>query len=500
MQAKQTERNALVDWLVSLDHRVYAVLVGLFIGVLAGVLALMAVTLDAVIAFGLVIGLIIGLVILTDVNYALYAIVGLMLILPFGTLPFDIGFTPTLLDVAIGVFLVVYLMQWMKGRRRTLSLTPVHGVVAVYVLWLLLAFALGLRYAPPTLNILRQFVETLLSIGLVFVVVDLLRDPIILRRLVVVILLAVAAQAALSIGLYVLPDSIAETILNRLGRVGYPVGGVIRYIESNPALPERAIGTWIDPNTLGGVLAISAIVIAPQVFARRPVLRYRWLTVGVLLLIVLALFLSYSRASMLAFVIGLGVIAVMRYRRFLPWLAVGGVLLMLLPQTQAYVARFVDAFTGADLATQMRIGEYTDSLRLIGRYPIFGVGFTGTPDIDLYTDVASMYLIMANQIGLVGVAIFLVLVGCVLLYGLVAWRYAVQDEELDAIHLGYHAALVTALANAVADLYFFRLEYQGAITLFWLTIALALASSRLVLERSALPVTGMNQLLSNTRT
>jgi O-antigen ligase len=225
-------------------------------------------------------------------------------------------------------------------------------------------------------------------------------------------------------------------------------------------------------------------MIAPQVFARKPVLRARWLAVIVLALVTLALFLTYSRASMLAFAIGLGVIALMRYRRFIPILLIGALLLLLLPQTQTYVQRFLDAFTAADLATQMRIGEYTDSLRLIGRYPIFGVGFTGTPDIDLYTDVASMYLIMANQIGLVGVALFIVLVASVMVYGLSAWQYAVKDQEFDSIHLGYHAALVAALANAAADLYFFRLEYQGAITLFWLTIALALASSRLVLERA----------------
>jgi O-antigen ligase len=224
--------------------------------------------------------------------------------------------------------------------------------------------------------------------------------------------------------------------------------------------------------------------VAPQVFARKPVLRYRWLTFVVLLLIASALVITFSRASALALAVGLGVIAVMRYRRFIPVLIVAGMLLLLLPQFQFYLDRFMQAFRAEDLATQMRIGEWTDSLRLINRYPIFGVGFTGTPDIDIYTDVANMYLIMANQIGLVGVAIFLTTMTGVFVYGLVAWRYAIQDPELDSIHLGYHAALVTALVNAVADLYFFRLDFQPLITVFWLTVALALATSRLALERA----------------
>ena len=107
-------------------------------------------------------------------------------------------------------------------------------------------------------------------------------------------------------------------------------------------------------------------------------------------------------------------IALLRYRRLLPLLFFGALLFLLLPQTQSYIARLSQAFRGEDLATQMRIGEWTDSLQLIGRYPLVGVGFTGTPEIDIYTDVANMYLIMANQIGLTGVVIFLLAMGCCL--------------------------------------------------------------------------------------
>jgi hypothetical protein len=92
-----------------------------------------------------------------------------------------------------------------------------------------------------------------------------------------------------------------------------------------------------------------------------------------------------------------------------------------------------------------------------------------------------MYLIMANQIGLTGVALFLLAMGGVIAYGYKAWQIAKHDPDFDAILLGYHAALLTALVNAVADLYFFRLDFQASITWFWLTVTLALASSRLVL-------------------
>jgi len=475
--------NELQTWISQLDRRVYGIGVGLAIGIVGASIGLMIALLGPWLTIAAILGVLIGLYVLTDVNVALYGIIGTLILLPFGTFPVKIAITPTLLDLAMGGFLLVYLFQWMTGRRRQLRLTPVHALVAVYIMWLIFTFALGLRWAMPTSANIRQFAETLLSMGMVFILSDLLRDPKMLRRLILVILLAVGAQAVIAIGLYVAPDTLAENILVRLARIGYPNGGVIRYIEDNPALGERAIGTWVDPNALGGILAISAVMIAPQILSKKPIIPYRWVTFGIFGAVGLALFLSNSRASFLAFGAGLTVIAFVRYRRAIPVMILAGVLFLLLPQTQNYVDRIFQAFRGEDLATQMRIGEWTDSLTLIGRYPVFGVGFTGTPEIDIYTDVANMYLIMANQIGLTGVAIFLMTMLGIFAYGVHAWQYAKDAPEYAAIHLGYHAALLTALVNAVADLYFFRLDFQSSITWFWLIVALCIASSRLVLEK-----------------
>ncbi|MBP6298655.1 MAG: hypothetical protein KA401_04850, partial [Anaerolineae bacterium] len=69
-----------------------------------------------------------------------------------------------------------------------------------------------------------------------------------------------------------------------------------------------------------------------------------------------------------------------------------------------------------------------------------------------------------------------------LAYGYRAWRIARQTPELDAIHLGFHAALIAALVNGIGDLYYFRIDFQAAILLFWLTVSLALASSTIALR------------------
>lgn len=466
-----------------LSNQSYELKLGLLLGLCGGGIGLLVAVAGPIIAAGAVIGLLAGLFVTSNISLSLYGVILVAALIPFGTLPFRIGLTPTFLDLALGAFVLVYAVQWISGRRSGLRLTPINLLIAVYVLWLLLAFALGLRFASPTSTIARQFAETLLSISLTFVLVDLLRDSQSLRRLMLVIMLAVGAQAATTLTLYALPDELAERTLIRLARIGYPDGGVIRYIEDNPEESERAIGTWVDPNALGGILAISAVMIAPQVFAHRPVLPQRWLTFGLLGLVSLALVLTFSRASMLAFGLGVAFIACFKgYRRYFILILVGVILLLILPQTRGYIERFAEAFTGTDLATQMRLGEYGDALELISEFPITGVGFTGTPRITLYTDVASMYLIMANQIGLVGVGLFGVSIMGVFSYGWIARRQAVLQPEMESIHLGYHAAVLAALINATADLYFFRLDFHASITFFWITVALALASSRLLLE------------------
>lgn len=482
------EANGLQQRIARLDRRTYGLLVGLMIGISAGLIGLLLAVGGPLIAAGALFGLLAALYLLTDLSAALYGMVFIVALIPFAAFPVKIAFTPTFLDAGMAAFLLVYAAQWMTGKRRGFRLTPVHGLVALYMGWLIFSFLLGLRWARPTSADLRQFAEMLLSISMVFILGDVLRDSRALRRFALVLLLALSAQSLVSLTLYAMPDDLAERTLVRLSRFGYPDGGVIRYVEDNPALDERAIGTWVDPNALGGFLAVLGVFMAPQVFARQPILRWRWLLIALLGLAAIALILTYSRASLLAAGLGLVFIGLHRgYRRLLVLLALGAALIFVLPQTQGVVERMLEAFTGTDLATQMRLGEYGDAFELIQRYPLTGVGFTGTPSIDLYTDVASMYLIMANQIGLVGVGLFALTMGGVFIYGRKMWPLTAELTGQRALHIGAHAALLAALVNATADLYFFRTDFHSSITLFWLVVTAALVSSRLASERKGLP-------------
>jgi hypothetical protein len=464
-----------------------AVRLGLIIGAAGVAVGALLGFAGPLITVGALVAVAAGLWALTNLEVGLWGTIGIITLLPFAALPVKIVFTPNFVDLTLGSVAAVYLLQWMTGRRRRLRLTPAHGPITVFIALAVFSFVAGMPNGPLTSNLLRQFGELLLNIGLTFIVVDYVDDAATLTRLVGIVALGGTAAAALGIGLYLLPPDLTERLLSALRVFGYPAGGVLRYIEDNPENAQRAISTSVDPNFLGGMLAMVGGLLAPQLLTKRPVLGNRWLTAGALALVVVCLLLTFSRGAMAGLALAVFVIALARYRRLLWLLALAGVVVALLPATQAYVAHFIEGVRGEDLATQMRLGEYKDAFILIGRYPLLGVGFAGAPEIDIYLGVSSAYLLIAEQMGLVGLAAFGLVMGVVL-----AWAFS-QRRAVDAAGergqaglpaqwLGLLAGLLAALVVGVLDHYFFQLSFQSAGTLFWLFVGLLLAATRIAVD------------------
>ncbi len=419
-----------------------------------------------------------GVIVLRDIEVGFWGVIAVVCLLPFATLPIDIGLTPTFLDVAIGAVVGIWLLRIATGQQRRVITAPITLPLTIFILAAIFSFIFGLANGPLTPTLLRKFAELLLSLGFVIVIVDYCRDWERLERLVKIIILAGAAASIIAIGLWLLPEDTANTFLNMLTRLGYPGGWVIRYIEENPELAERAIGTSVDPNVLGGLLLMIGALAGPQVVAKRPFFP-RWLAAGLFGVIFLALVLTFSRGAMVGLVAGLGFIALVRYRRLIPFMLGAGLLFLLLPVAQEYIVRFIEGIQGADLATQMRFGEYKDALTLIQRHPIFGVGFAGTPDIDLYLGVANVYLTIAQLMGLVGLGVFMTVMGTVFGYAFFNRQVFKERPQLDPVWLGLHGALMGGLVAGVFDHYLFNLEFHHAVTAFWLLVGLAVAATRL---------------------
>lgn len=473
--------NALAGRLAA-DPRLTALVAGGLLGGGAALMGLLTAVGGPLIGFGAAFGIAAGLFVLTNLMAGLYVMIGVVLLAPFATLPVRFALTPTFIDVALGGFLLVYVFQWMTRRRAGFRFAPVQLLIGAFALYCIFSFVAGLGHAVLTTSILRKFVELLLAMLTGVVLVDVVRDAARLRRVTWVLVLFGAAQALIGIGLYVLPSDPANRLLNTLARFGYPSGNVLRFVEDNPDLGERAIGTWVDPNAYGGVLVIlGAVAITAALSAKG---RARWLPYALTLPLIGALLLTQSRGAWLAFAAAGLFLAVVRFRWLLIVGAVGVLAFFTLPFTQSYVERLAEGLGGQDLATQMRFGEYQDSLRLIGRYPLIGVGFAGSPDRDIYLGVSSTYLKLANSTGLIGLAFFVLILLGVFRYGFRHWR-AMESAGVLTLWLGFAAALVGVMVSGVVDHYYFNIEFHGVAMIFWTVIGLAVATTRLSLSHDS---------------
>ncbi|MBC7258785.1 MAG: O-antigen ligase family protein [Chloroflexi bacterium] len=426
----------------------------------------------------------VGLIMLRSVYVGLIAAIGIICLLPFAAIPLPIGFSPTFLDVALIAVYVVWLLRLARRKQRDFIATPVAFPLLLFIILAIVAFIAGLAHARPTASILRRFAEVIMALGLFYVVVNIVRTKGHLDWILRAIILAGFAAAFLGVVLYYLPEGTTIRILSALGRFNYPTGAdIIQYVEDDPSKPMRAISTSVNPNLLGSLMILITSVTVAQLFAERPVLP-RWTLWGMVPFMGLCLYLTYSRGSLAGLAVGLGVIGAVRYRKLLVLMAVAGLLLLLLPSTQAYIAHLIEGVRGEDLATQMRFGEYKDALILISRYPWLGVGFAGTPDIDLYIGVSNVYLMIAEQTGLIGLALFLAVMATAFAYVWRGWR-ARMSRTHEAALLGFVAALVGIMVGGLFDHYFFNLDFPHSVSFFWIYVGLAVVSARLGLEAPA---------------
>ena len=413
---------------------------------------------------------------------ALLSTIVIYSLIPFGTLPFKFILTPTFLDITIATVYLVFFLQRLKNDRRPLISTPAHIPIIIFIMLSVLSFVLGSSNTLIGPNLLRKFVGYILNISMALIIVDQVHNRYILKRIIRIILLSGFAAAILGIGLYFAPRNLSELILNYLSVFNYPSGNVLRYIEDNPANPLRAIGTSVDPNIFGGLLAIVAALLVPQITSSKPIFKQKFTSMLMLFVIITSLLLTYSRTAMSALLASMIFVAVIKNRKVLWIISAMIILILFLPLSQQYVSHFTDAIKGQDLATSMRLGEYKDALILISRYPAFGVGFGGTPDIDIYLGVSSAYLLLSEQVGLIGFTSFVIIITSVFVWGIKHRSASLTNKDLSSQWLGIYGALVATTIIGVFDHYFVNLDFQSSQTCFWVIVGLALSVTRISQE------------------
>lgn len=449
-----------------------AVLLGVALGV-----AVVA-TSPLVVLAGLL-GLALALAMAQSTLVGLIAFVAVASLLPYAVVPVRLGFQLTAVDLLLSGLLLVWGLRLL--RRRAVLVTAVEGVLLLgFMALAVAAFVMGLTYgiSPQTA---RLFLKLLNSMLFFWTVLNCVRDRRELEWVVRALLIGGGLAATIALVLHALPPELQLRVLNALRVVGYPEGDVLRPIASTDTL--RAIGTSVDPNVLGGLLVLAGSLTLAQLFSRAPLLPRRWLALSCGL-IVLAMAFSYSRSSWVGLMAGFTFLVSFRYRRAALLGLAAMVALLLLPQGEVFIERFSSGVEARDQAAAMRLGEYKDALRLILRYPWFGVGFGNAPSTDLYVAVSSIYLLILEQTGLVGLVGFLAVVGSLLVRAVAALRRTRRedDEGLYGILIGLLAALVGALTTGLFDHYFMNLVFPHMVALFWGYAGLAVVAARLAAQ------------------
>jgi O-antigen ligase len=410
----------------------------------------------------------------------MWLFVAVIAMLPFGVIPVPLaGAQLSFVDAVMIATFVAVLARVVLGDARLTLDAPAIGVVA-FVLVAIAAFLAGSSLSPLSPELIRRTGKLLASSLFFLIARSLLSTPDRLEHLARWLIYAGAIQGALGAGLMVLSPPTQLTLLTRLQSIGYPIADVLRYVPgaNNTYTSQlRAIGTSVDPNVFGGTLMLALALIVVQWASPRPVLRK-----SVLLLLAIptaaGVLLSLSRASWAGLAMGLLLVGVLRYRRILVLALLVGLGVLASPAGQALIERFVSGFSTTDPATAFRVGEYGNALTLLSRYPLLGIGFGASPDIDVTAGVSSVYLLVAEQTGLVGLGVYVVTLA-------VTWYRGVRhlgrssDARLQGVRAGFLAAMSGALVTGTLDHYFANQAFPHAVALFWLYAAGLVAASEL---------------------
>ena len=409
--------------------------------------------------------------VLRDLRIALVGTIAVIALLPFGVAPLRLGASPTLLELALLMTLGGWLARRVATGRGPVRLTVAGPWILLFQATLIAAQIATLAQSG-SLSVVRMIFKLELAILFFFVCVALTTSDSWRRLLVRSVVVIGACEALIALVLFVSPRELALRALVRLGPLGYPTDStVLRYLPDTDRL--RAIGTAIDPNVLGALLMIVGIIALTQLLASEPVLPRRWLVIAAVVVLP-ALLVTFSRSSWLGLAAGVGLTALVRYRRLLPLMGAAAVAFALWPTTQRYALHLLSGLRAQDRAAAMRLGELENAWQIIQAYPWLGIGFGDAPTMTLYPGVSNVFLTIAEQAGLIGMVAYVAALTVALGAATILWWRHRAAPGADLL-LSVLAALAGVLVASMLDHHFARLPHLVA--LFWGLIGLAVAAA-----------------------
>lgn len=231
----------------------------------------------------------------------------------------------------------------------------------------------------------------------------------------------------------------------------------------------RLVSTWMDPNFVGGFFSfILMICFALFLYAKenKPRLLY---SISIIILSI-ALFLTYSRSGYIAFAVGLFVLGLLKSRK----LIILGVLIAIIglsfsTRAQERITDLVHTVTSfitntaenPDATARLRIKSWQQTLELIQKRPLLGSGyntlryvkynegFVQDPTSHSASGSDSSLLTILATTGILGLIPFLLLYWNLLKVALRNWQDKLNSPFKQALGLGLLSGTAALMAHSV---------------------------------------------------
>ena len=363
-------------------------------------------------------------------------IVVLAMFVPFIIAPSFFGAAPPVISVLVTALVGVSMVAIVKGRRPAWR-DRVLGLQAIYLVLIIVATVLAWP-AARDVESLQTGLKLALAAAVPALVVMWVGQRELRRYAPVLIISAAAVQAVFAVGLHVAAETGVE-FLAALAPAGYPSSSIQRFLPDQ--FTVRATGLLVDPNVLGVTLAMAApfVVVGATSSKRMLVLR----TV-VLVLVIAALVLTLSRGAWIGAALALAVAIASTRPRLGPVFGLVAIVLLLPAWPGGPLASIRAAVLERDVSNALRLDEFREAVRVIGRYPWFGVGYGDAPDADVFIGVSNTWLWIAERAGILAAVSALAAVG-------VALARAVRLARVDPLARASAASLVALLAASMVD-------------------------------------------------
>ena len=256
----------------------------------------------------------------------------------------------SLLDVATATLLIGWVIA--KGKKIVPAVDPL------------------LRVAGPFLFVALL---SLVVAGFRLSITELLTAALYLVRfavfLVLLVIVSTTVELKKSVRFGLLISGMVIALLGFLQYFLYPNLRNLSYLGWDPH-EFRLFSSFFDPNFTGILLVLTIILVFITRIHHRKIVNLVW--VGVLILLLIALLLTYSRGSYVALVV-VGAVFALKERQF-KWLLIGGsvflLTLVLLPRPGGEGVRLLRT-----MSISSRIDNSVEAIRLWRTSPLIGVGF-----------------------------------------------------------------------------------------------------------------------------